>query len=91
MGQAKKRGTYEERREQSIARRETEYKAANEKRMRDDAERKRKAQEVWDVMTEEERTAVREKIAQRKRRRAMVIPAVIVCMALASIENGRFR
>lgn len=58
MGQAKKRGTFEERRQQSIDRAEAE-------RM----ERQRKAQEWWDSLTPEQQEAEREK--RRKRESGM--------------------
>jgi hypothetical protein len=58
MGQAKQRGTFEERRQQSIDRAEAE-------RM----ERQRKAQEWWDSLTPEQQEAEREK--RRKRQSGM--------------------
>jgi hypothetical protein len=56
MGQAKRRGTFEERRQQSIDRTEAE-------RM----ERKRQAQEWGDSLTPEQQEAEREKSRKRER------------------------
>ena len=58
MGQAKRRGTFEERRQQSIDRAEAER-----------LERQRKAQEWWDSLTPEQQEAERKK--RRKRDRSM--------------------
>lgn len=56
MGQAKKRGTFEDRRQQSIARTEAER-----------LERPRKAQERWDSLTPEEQEDERQNQRQRER------------------------
>ena len=61
MGQAKRRGTFEERRQQSINRTEAE-------RM----ERQRQAQEWWDSLTPEQQDAEREKRRKRERAAATV-------------------
>ena len=58
MGQAKQRGTFEERRQQSIDHAEAEK-----------VERQRKTQEWWDSLTPEQQDAEREK--RRKRERGM--------------------
>ena len=54
MGQAKRRGTFDERSKQAIARRAEEIRKADEDDDRRYAERKAAAKAKWDAMTEEE-------------------------------------
>ena len=72
MGQAKQRGTFEERRQQSIDRAEAER-----------LERQRKAQEWWDALIPEQQEAEREK----RRRRSSGMNAMAMWM-LPAIMMG---
>lgn len=77
MGQAKQRGTFEERRQQSIDRREAEAQ-----------ERDRKLAEWWNAMTPEEQEAIREK-RRRSQQSGMNLMAMTALIMGASMGGGR--
>jgi hypothetical protein len=67
MGQAKKRGTFEERSQQAIARRAEEIRKADEEEDRRYAERQAAEKAKWDAMTEEEQHAAKTRAARNHR------------------------
>ena len=73
MGQAKRRGTFEERRQQSIDRSEAER-----------LERQRQAQERWDSLTPEQQETEREK----RRRRSSGMNAIAMWMLPAMLRGA---
>jgi hypothetical protein len=75
MGQAKQRGTFEERRQQSIDRAEAER-----------LERQRKEAEWWNSLTDEQKENVR----QNRARRARNMQAMAAWMGLGYSLGGRF-
>jgi hypothetical protein len=75
MGQAKRRGTFEERRKQSID-------AANAAR----TEREREEAEWWNSLTDEEKRLVR----RNRERRARQMQALAMWMGAAHGLGGRF-
>ena len=83
MGQAKRRGTFDDRRAQAIT------KAGEEKRIKEqeESERRRLAQERWDALSEEEKEAIREKMRQRRGRRYSLAP--LLMLALGAVCDGR--
>ena len=75
MGQAKERGTFEERRQQSIDRAEAER-----------LERQRKEAEWWNSLTDEQKENVR----QNRARRARNMQSMAAWMGLGYSLGGRF-
>jgi hypothetical protein len=75
MGQAKKRGTFEERRQQSIDRTEAER-----------LERQREEAEWWNSLTDEQKENVR----KNRARRARNMQALAMWMGAAHSLGGRF-
>jgi hypothetical protein len=73
MGQAKRRGTFEERLQQSIDRNEAER-----------LERQRKTQEWWDSLTPEQKDAEREKRRKRERSAATMGLCMLPLVAAGS-------
>ena len=84
MGQAKRRGTYEERRQQAVIIREEQRRLADEASDRAYAERLRRAKEAWDALTPEQQQVERDKSRMRK-----VTPFLIP--ALMGMSMGRRR
>jgi len=80
MGQAKKRGSFEQRRLESIARREDEIRKADEAADRAEAEKKRKFQEWWASLTPEQQQEEKDKA--RKNRSAAWNSAAFLSMAM---------
>ena len=82
MGQAKRRGSFEERREQAIKAEELRMAEAEIKCHQELEARRVAANEAWDAMTEDEQ---REYMAQKRRRATsgMPIMAMLPLMALA--------
>lgn len=86
MGQAKKRGTFEDRRQQSIARQAEEIRKADEEEDRRYAERQAAAKGKWDAMTEEEQHAAKTRAA-RNHRGALPIMGILPMLMLAGIGD----
>ena len=84
MGQAKKRGTFEERSQQAIARRAEEIRKADEEEDRRYAERQAAAKAKWDAMTEEEQHAAKTRAA-RNHRGVLPIMGILPMLMLAGI------
>ncbi len=80
MGQAKKRGTFEERSQQAIARRAEEIRKADE----EEDERQAAAKAKWDAMTEEEKHAAKTRAA-RNHRGVLPIIGILPMLMLAGI------
>jgi CHASE3 domain sensor protein len=78
MGQAKDRGSFDERVAQSRARKAEEERVRQER-----AEIVRKqAREQWDAMSEEEKDKVREEVKRRRNRPGAVVAAVAMMAAV---------
>jgi len=87
MGQAKKRGSFEDRRQQSIEK--TRAKNAEYERIRE--EKRIAAQAAWDALSEEEKILIREtKRMNRERMSAMSILPFLMIGAAGSIPYRRF-
>ncbi len=88
MGQAKQRGSFEERRQQAIIIREEQQRLADEEADRAYAERQRKAKEAWDALTPEQQQAARD-----KRRMRSITPFLIPALMMGAIgvNMGRRR
>ncbi len=73
MGQANRRGTFEERREAALKRQEEEWQRAEEKR----AAEERAALAWWETLTPEEQEAHRARVAGKRRSRMMIAGLVV--------------
>jgi hypothetical protein len=85
MGQAKRRGSFEERRQQSIANREEETRKADAEADRLYAERQAAAQAKWDAMTPEEQDAALTR--NRRRRSPMGMIGILPMLMLAGMGS----
>lgn len=86
MGQAKKRGTFEERSQKAIARRAEEIRKADEEEYRRYAERQAAAKAKWDAMTEEEQHAAKTRAARNHQGRSSLgMMGILPMIMLAGI------
>lgn len=89
MGQAKKRGPFEVRKQQAIAAREAEYAAYKAEQQRIEEERRAAAQAKWDAMSEDERNAVKTTAARRHTGRLPIgAMAILPLLMLAGCGGG---
>lgn len=84
MGQAKKRGTFEERSQQAIACRVEEIRKADEKEDRRYAERQAAEKAKWDAMTEDEQHAANTRAASNHRG-ALPIMGILPMLMISGI------
>jgi hypothetical protein len=85
MGQAKRRGSFEERREQSIKAEALRMAEADIKWHQEQEERRIAANAKWDAMTEEEQ---REGIAQKRYQQQRGMPIMAMLPLLALVAGG---
>lgn len=88
MGQAKQRGTFEERRQQAITRRAEQIRKADEEEDRAYAARQAAAQAEWDAMSEDERHAAKTRAARNHRGRLPIGAMAILPLLLLSGAGG---
>jgi hypothetical protein len=90
MGQAKKRGDYEQRKRDAIIRHAEEIRKAHEEAERVKEEKKRQFQEWWDGLTPEQQEQERMKAKQRRSERSMLYGILgMAFMMSASCSRSR--
>ena len=79
MGQAKQRGTFEERRQQAIAR----YREQARKRIEEQERNRAERQAAWDAMTEQEQHLAKVRAARQHKGQSRLTTSLMVMNMLA--------
>ena len=85
MGQAKQRGTFDDRRQQAIVRHTEEIRKADQEADRAYAARQAAAQAKWEAMTEDEKHTAKTRAARNHQGRTVGMMGILPFLMLAGV------